>query len=230
MRDPRFPFSPFCFRKSAASWKPTGPGGLAGTRARAGSGNDDRKEGDPQGGDGVCRRRSLATPCPPVRLARTLPNHLCPKARELREAVGSGSDSVCPFGLEKEILGSSHLEATLVSNPWIPSPPPPPPPKKSLCAPDVSRARGDTRSLLFAPPSIKAGVGGKRVGPAREAPGSLQSCAPLTPAAVRAFARQRPAPLHAPRAARPSSPSRARDAGAERGCDAPPGPGSQEQC
>lgn len=144
VKDPRFPFSPFCFQKSAASWKPTGPGGLEGTRARAGSGvgGGDRKEGDSRSGDGVCRRRSLATPCPPVRLARALPNHLSPKARELREAVGSGRDSV-PSDWKKTFWAAATSKLLWFPNPWIPSPPSPPP--KKVFVPPTCQEPAETR-------------------------------------------------------------------------------------
>lgn len=147
MRDPHFPFSPFCFQKSAASWKPTGPGGLAGTRALADSGIDDRKEGDPRGGDGVWQ--PLAHPCASPGLCQTTsaPRPGC---------CGKPWAAVAILSLRTAKRNFGQPPPRSYSGFPIPGYPHhhhhPPPPQKSLCAPDVSRARRDTRPLLFAPP------------------------------------------------------------------------------
>lgn len=94
-----------------------------------------------------------------------------------------------PFGTppENRAPGSPDPGAKHISQPMSPL---------HSWGPDVYRARGHG-SLPALSRHPGPGGGNQRAEP--EAPWSLQSCAPLPPAAVRAFARQGPAPLHAPR-------------------------------
>lgn len=178
--------------------------GLAETRARAGSGIGGRKEGDPRGGDGVWQ--PLAHPCASPGLCQTTSAPRPGSCGKPWAAV-----AILSLWTGKRNLGQppprSYSVFPIPGYPHYHHHHHPPPPKKVFVPPTCQEPAETRVPCSSLPHSTKAGVGGKRVGPARGRREAFKAarrshrlqCAPLPDRDQhRSTLRAPPAPAHPP--------------------------------